>query len=48
MAGKSIIAYLNKGDDIWHKKVKFLLEEQELTEAIRDLMMEPNGEGPAQ
>ncbi|KAF7823912.1 UBN2_3 domain-containing protein [Senna tora] len=55
MAAKSIVADLNKGDklngdnyDIWHKKVQFLLEEQEVIEAIRNVMVEPSGEGPAQ
>ncbi|KAF7810701.1 UBN2_3 domain-containing protein [Senna tora] len=55
MAAKSIVADLNKGDklngdnyDIWHRKVQFLLEEQEVIEAIRNVMVEPSGEGPAQ
>ena len=40
-ASKNIIADLNKGDkldgdnyDIWHRKVQFILEEQELTEVL--------------
>ncbi|KAF7802600.1 UBN2_3 domain-containing protein [Senna tora] len=55
MAAKSIVADLNKGDklngdnyDRWHRKVQFLIEEQEVIEAIRNVMVEPSGEGPAQ
>ncbi|KAF7826357.1 UBN2_3 domain-containing protein [Senna tora] len=55
LAGKYGGAYLNKGDklngnnyDIWHRKVQFLLEEQEVIEAIRNVMVEPSGEGLAQ
>ena len=50
-ASKNIIADLNKGDkldddnyDIWHRKVQFILEEQELTEVLTHQMVDP-GEG---
>lgn len=55
MVAKQIIADLNKGNkltgdnyDIWHRKVQFLLEVQEVLETLKDVMVEPSGEGPAQ
>ena len=47
-AYKSIIADLNHGDklseknyDVWHRKIEYLLEEQEMLETITQLMVEP-------
>ncbi|GAV91867.1 UBN2_3 domain-containing protein [Cephalotus follicularis] len=48
MATKNIIADLNKGEtltdtnyDIWHKKMTFLLNEQELFEHLTTIMTRP-------
>ena len=50
-ATKNIIAYLNKDEklnsenyDIWYRKVQFVLEEQEVTEILNQVMDDP-GEG---
>ncbi|KAF7808255.1 UBN2_3 domain-containing protein [Senna tora] len=55
MAAKSIIPDLKKGDklngnnyDILHWEFQFLLEEQEVIEDMRDVMVKPNGERPTQ
>ena len=47
-ASKSIIADLNHEDklseknyDVWHSKIKYLLEEQEMLETITQPMVEP-------
>ena len=47
-AFKSIIANLNHKDkiseknyDVWHRKIEYLLEEQEILETITQLMVEP-------
>ncbi|GAV61396.1 UBN2_2 domain-containing protein [Cephalotus follicularis] len=49
MASKNIIADLNKGEkltgtnyDIWHKKMTFLLNEQELYEHLTTIMTRPS------
>ena len=48
MATKQIIADFNKGEklngenyDIWHRKVVFILEDQEVSEALHHTMIEP-------
>jgi hypothetical protein len=48
---KSIIADLNNEDklseknyDVWHRKIEYLLEEQEILETITQLMVEPEQE----
>jgi S-methylmethionine-dependent homocysteine/selenocysteine methylase len=49
MASKSIIAYLNKGEkldvdnyyDIWHRKIRYVLNKQEVLEAITQSMTAP-------
>ena len=45
---KSIIADLNQGDkfnennyDVWHSKIQYVLEEQEMLETITQPMVEP-------
>ena len=45
---KSIIIDLNQGDklndknyDVWHRKIQYLLEEQDVVETITQLMVEP-------
>ena len=45
---KSIIVDLNQGDklndknyDVWHRKIQYLLEEQDVVETITQLMVEP-------
>ena len=45
---KSIITYLNQGDklddknyDVWHHKIQYLLEEQDMLETITQPMVEP-------
>ena len=47
-ATKSIVADLNQGDklndknyDVWHRKIQYLLEEQEMLELITQPMAEP-------
>jgi len=54
-AFKSIIADLNHGDklseknyDIWHRKIEYLLEEQEMLETITQPMVEPEQENTTQ
>jgi len=54
-ASKSIIADLNHGDklneknyDVWHGKIEYLLEEQEILETITQLMAEPEQGNTAQ
>jgi hypothetical protein len=48
MASKSIIANLNKGEkldgdnyDIWHRKIRYVLNEQEVLETITQSMTAP-------
>ena len=48
MALKTIVADLNKGEklngdnyDIWHRKVQYILEEQEVLETLNNIMNEP-------
>ncbi|KAL6290046.1 hypothetical protein ACE6H2_007556 [Prunus campanulata] len=48
MATKNVVADLNKGDklegtnyDIWHRKIQYLLNEQELLETLTNSMVEP-------
>ena len=55
MASKNIIAELNKGDklnennyDIWHKKVQYLLNEQELLDHLTNIMATPEARNMAQ
>ena len=45
---KSIIVDLNQGDklndknyDVWHRKIQYLLKEQDMVETITQLMVEP-------
>ena len=45
---KSIIADLNQGDklndknyNVWHRKIRYLLEEQDVLETITQPMVEP-------
>ncbi|KAL6286447.1 hypothetical protein ACE6H2_010837 [Prunus campanulata] len=47
MATKNVVADLNKGDklegtnyDIWHRKIQYLLNEQELLETLTNSMVE--------
>ena len=47
-ASKTIVADLNKGEkligdnyDIWHRKVQFILKEQEVLETLNHTMDEP-------
>ena len=47
-ATKSIVADLNHGDklneknyDVWHRKIQYLLEEQDMLETITQPMAEP-------
>ena len=54
-ASKSIIADLNHGDklneknyDVWHRKIEYLLEEQEILETITQPMAEPEQGNTAQ
>ena len=54
-ATKSIVADLNQGDklndknyDIWHHKIQYLLEEQEMLELITQPMAEPEHGNTAQ
>jgi hypothetical protein len=54
-ASKSIIADLNHGDklseknyDVWHRKIEYLLEEQEMLETITQPMAEPEQGNTAQ
>jgi len=54
-ASKSIIADLNHGDklseknyNVWHRKIKYLLEEQEMLETITQPMAKPEQENTAQ
>ena len=55
VASKSIIADLNHGDklneknyDVWHRKIEYLLEEQEMLETITQPMVEPEHGDTAQ
>ena len=55
MASKSIVADLNKGEklngdnfDIWHRKVQYILEEQEVLETLNNVMNEPENGATAQ
>ena len=52
MASKNIIVDLNKGEkldsdnyDIWHRKVQYLLDEQEVLKTLRQSMDTPLEEG---
>ena len=54
MASKSIVADLNKGEkldgenyDIWHRKIQYVLDEQEVLEALSHSLTEP-GEGTSE
>jgi len=54
-AFKSIIANLNHKDkiseknyDVWHRKIEYLLEEQEILETITQLMVELEHENTTQ
>ena len=47
-ATRSIVADLNQGDklndknyDVWHRKIQYLLEEQDMLETTMQLMVEP-------
>ena len=47
-ATRSIVADLNQGDklndknyDVWHRKIQYLLEEQDMLETIMQPMVEP-------
>ena len=54
MASKSIIANLNKGEkldgdnyDIWHRKIRYILNEQEVLETITQSLTTPqHGDTP--
>ena len=55
MASKNIIAELNKGEklngdnwDIWHRKVQYILEEQDAVEPLTMAMVEPEAGNTAQ
>ena len=55
MASKSIIAYLKKeenldGDnyDIWHRKIQYILDEQEVSETLIKEMIAPEDGNTAQ
>ena len=55
MASKTIVADLNKGEklngdnfDIWHRKVQYILEEQEVLETLTNIMNEPEQGNTAQ
>ena len=55
MASKSIVADLNKGEkldgdnyDIWHRKIQYILDEQEVLETFNYTMDEPEHETSAQ
>ena len=52
---KSIIADLNQGDklndknyNVWHRKIRYLLEEQDVLETITQPMVEPEHGNTAQ
>ena len=54
-ATKNIIADLNQGDkfnennyDVWHSKIQYVLEEQEMLETITQPMVEPEHGNTAQ
>ena len=54
-ATKSIIANLNQGKklnkknyDVWHRKIQYVLEEQDMLETITQLMAEPEQGNTAQ
>ncbi|KAK2971566.1 hypothetical protein RJ640_017935 [Escallonia rubra] len=54
MASKQIVADLNKGEkldgdnyDIWHRKVQYMLDEQEVLETLTAVMARP-AQGTAQ
>ena len=54
-ATKSIIADLNQGDklnkknyDVWHRKIQYVLEEQDMLEMITQPMAEPEQGNTAQ
>ena len=47
-ATRSIVADLNQGNklndknyDVWHRKIQYLLEEQDMLETISQLIVEP-------
>ncbi|KAL7225158.1 hypothetical protein ACSBR1_020524 [Camellia fascicularis] len=55
MASKNIIVELNNGDkldgnnyDIWHRKVQYLLNEQELLDHLTNIMAIPKAGNTAQ
>ena len=48
MATKNVVADLTKGEkldrtnyDIWHRKIQYLLNEQEVLETLTNVMMKP-------
>ena len=48
VATRSIVAYMNQGDklndknhDVWHHKIQYLLEEQDMLEIVTQSMVEP-------
>jgi len=55
MASKSIVADLNKGEkldgenyDIWHRKIRYVLYEQEVLETLSHSLAEPGQEDTEQ
>ena len=55
MASKSIVADLNKGEkldgdnyDIWHRKIQYILDEQEVLETLTQTMPAPENGNTAQ
>ena len=54
-ASKNIVAKLNKGEklngdnyDIWHRKIQYILEEQETLEALNNTLAEPKHDNTTQ
>ena len=55
MATKNVVADLTKGEkldgtnyDMWHKKIQYLLNEQEVLETLTNVMMRPENENTTQ
>ena len=55
MATKNVVADLTKGEkldgtnyDMWHRKIQYLLNEQEVLETLTNVMMRPENENTTQ
>ena len=55
MATKNVVANLTKGEkldetnyDMWHRKIQYLLNEQEVLETLNNVMMRPENGNTAQ